>query len=185
MSRTSVPARLDDRSYWKRLLATCHPDKTGGDHELFLFLQGLREHVEGCCEGASPRSYEARSQSYATGSERTGGDQDRLAYDEQLGFVDEHVQLTLRALSIGQRKQEPYRSTLGLLLDCPSQEHGRLALRQCREASWKQVALAAHLAEMDKVQRLHWYEICRSIPLSEAHGHHLISRLKERREEAA
>jgi hypothetical protein len=54
VSRTVVPARLDDNSYWRRLLATCHPDRTGGDHDLFLFLQGLREYVEECGEGPEP-----------------------------------------------------------------------------------------------------------------------------------
>src|SRR3954453_22982387 len=39
---------LDDASYWRRLLATVHPDRDGGDAELFVFLTGLKEHVEGC-----------------------------------------------------------------------------------------------------------------------------------------
>jgi hypothetical protein len=46
MSKTALPAPLDSPSYWRRLLATCHPDKPDGDHDLFIFLEGLREHVE-------------------------------------------------------------------------------------------------------------------------------------------
>jgi hypothetical protein len=48
MSKMALPAPLDSPSYWRRLLATCHPDKPDGDHDLFIFLEGLREHVDGC-----------------------------------------------------------------------------------------------------------------------------------------
>jgi hypothetical protein len=168
MSRTAVPARLDDNSYWRRLLATCHPDRNNGDHELFLFLTALREHVESC-DVPSPQSY------------TTGSSAERIPFDEQLGYVDEHVTLTMRAISIGQREVEPYRSTLGLLLDCSSQVHGRPALRQCRGATFKQLAYAAYLVGMSKTERVRWYELARSIPLSEKHISHIIGRRDERR----
>jgi hypothetical protein len=60
MSKTALPAPLDSPSYWRRLLATCHPDKPDGDHDLFIFLGGLREHVEGCTS-LSDRGHQARA----------------------------------------------------------------------------------------------------------------------------
>jgi hypothetical protein len=51
--RTATPAQLTDKSYWRRLLATCHPDKDEGDHELFLQLPAAREYVEGCADWPS------------------------------------------------------------------------------------------------------------------------------------
>jgi hypothetical protein len=39
---------LTDRSYWRRLMTAAHPDRNGGDGELFVFLTALREHVEEC-----------------------------------------------------------------------------------------------------------------------------------------
>lgn len=43
-----TPEPLSDKSYWRRLLATVHPDRDGGDGELFVFLQALKEHIDGC-----------------------------------------------------------------------------------------------------------------------------------------
>jgi hypothetical protein len=56
MSNTATPATLTDGRYWRRLLAVVHPDRNDGEGDLFLFLQGLREHVEECGEGPSLRS---------------------------------------------------------------------------------------------------------------------------------
>jgi hypothetical protein len=55
----------------------------------------------------------------------------------------------------------------------------RIALRQCRGASFKQLGYISHLAGLSKEQRGIWYEIARSVPLSEQHAHHLIGKLKE------
>jgi hypothetical protein len=64
MSRT-LTAPLDSSSYWRRLLATCLPDREGGAHDLFVLLSALREHVEECGrEGLSskvPRGHDLRS----------------------------------------------------------------------------------------------------------------------------
>jgi hypothetical protein len=173
MSPRTLTAPLDSPSYWRRLLATCHPDRVGGDHNLFIFLQALREHVEECRQ--------ERLSSCDDSSWRRGWSSDtaaRIPYDEQLGYADEHIVLTMRATSIGARSEEPFASVLALLLDCPSQEHGRPALRQCRGATYKQRAYSAHLVGIDRGQRTRWYELARSMPLSEQHVHHLIAHLK-------
>jgi len=169
MPRSSTPAPLDDRSYWRRLLASVHPDR-GGEHELFLFLTALREHVEGCSrqrDGIHP----AHNRGYHH-------DKDRVPYDEALGFVDEHTMLTHRALSIAETVEEPFCGVLRLLVDYDNIEHGRRALKQCRGATWRQAGYIAHLSGVSKAERQRWHELCCSIPLSEALASHLINRLK-------
>jgi len=105
---------------------------------------------------------------------------ERIPFDSDLGYPDEHVSLTLRGYSLGKWEEPPYARILELLLDCPTEAHGRVALRQCRGASFKQLALIAHLAGLSKEQRGVWYGIARNVPLSEQHAAHLINRLKER-----
>lgn len=83
--------------------------------------------------------------------------------------------MTHRALSIGQREEEPFRSSLlALLLDCAAADHGRRAERQCKGATYKQLAAIGHMAGCDAEDRRRWYEIARSIPLSEAHASHIL-----------
>src|SRR3954470_17931102 len=109
--RTAPLVALDDRTYWRRLLATVHPDRDNGDSELFVWLTALREHVEGCAQlelPASSRYGEAAYPQRATG--------DRIPYDASLGAEDEFWTLTHRTLSIGQRVEEPFRSLLALLI---------------------------------------------------------------------
>ena len=114
MSRTALPVPLTDASYWRRLLATCHPDKDGGDPELFLFLTGLREHVEGCsvlCSNHTGTTTQDRNSYYqdrAYGNGSGGrGDSAREEQDTaaRIPFADypvEHIDLLRRALRIGQ-----------------------------------------------------------------------------------
>jgi hypothetical protein len=98
MPRTQTPAPLTSPSYWRRLMATVHPDRDGGDHELFVFLTALREYVQEGIGNHEPALQSSRQrESSATGST------DRIPFDEQLGYVDEFVTLTMRALSVGRR----------------------------------------------------------------------------------
>jgi hypothetical protein len=89
--------------------------------------------------------------------------------------------LTLRAVSVGQHAEEPYRSLLVLLIDCPADERGRGAARQERGATYRQLGRIAHDAGMTPGQRHRWYDLARSIPLSEKHASHLIGRIGRRR----
>jgi len=150
-------------------MASVHPDRDGGDHELFLFLQGIREYVEEC----GSRHRDVHDLVHHRGHAR-----DRIPYDEALGFVDEHTMLTHRALSIAETVEEPFCGVLRLLVDYDNIEHGRRALKQCRGATWRQAGYIAHLSGVSKAERQRWYELCRSIPLSEALASHLINRLK-------
>ena len=53
--------------------------------------------------------------------------------------------------------------------------------RACRiGASYKQLALAAHLAGLSKKERAAWYKVAEAVPLSQLHAGHLITRLQQR-----
>jgi hypothetical protein len=154
-------------------LAVAHPDRNDGDGELFVFLTALREHVESCSVAVYQRP---PVEHHHVGRE----DQDRVPYDAALGAEDEFWTLTHRALSIAQRVEEPFRSLLLLLMDfCPT-DHGRRADKQARGATYKQLAYIAHLVPCDKEERIRWYEICRTIPLAEAHATYVVNELKRR-----
>jgi hypothetical protein len=162
--------------YWRKLIAIAHPDRATGDHELFVFLTALREHVQGCIG-----HYVAELNSHSRCRESNGGHDDRndrIPYNEQLRFVDEHSMLTHRALSIAETVEEPFCGVLRLLVDYNDAEHGRRALRRCRGATWRQASYVACLASTSKGERLRWYELCRSIPLSEVLASHLTNRLR-------
>jgi hypothetical protein len=66
-------------------------------------------------------------------------------------------------------------------VDCIAEDHGRPALQQMRGASYKQLAYAGYLAGLGPDERGKWYEVAESIPLSEWHISHIITRLKEER----
>jgi hypothetical protein len=51
--------------------------------------------------------------------------------------------------------------------------------QQQRGASYKQLAYIAHLVDMTKPERQLWYGVAESIPLSDRHAAHIISKLKE------
>ena len=154
----------DDKRLWKILLATVHPDR-GGSEDLFTWVTKVRESLCTCTQ-------QEQQCSKGTYSER-------IPYSEELAYIDDHIELTRRALSIGQRQPEPYKSVLRLLIDHISVEHGRGNLKQSRGASYKQLAYVCHLAGMSKIERSGFYELARAVPLSESHAAHLISRLKE------
>lgn len=166
--RTLAPPPTNNRM-WRKTLALVHPDR-GGDHEAFVWLSSLREHFEECPTGHPSKA--ARS----TIAER-------VPYDEALGYPDEFVNLTLRALSVGRHAEEPYRSVLGLLLDCPVVGHGRRAEKQCQGASYKALAKVGHLCGWSKAEGVCFYDLARSIPLSQAHVGHILGKLS--REAAA
>ena len=165
MTRTPTLPPNDPRM-WRRALARLHPD-SGGEHELFLWGTVVRDLV--CAD-------EPRQASIY----RTPENAARVPYDATLGFVDEFVTLTLRAVSVGRHAEEPYRSVLALLIDCPADDHGRAAARQERGATYRQLGRIAHGAGMTPGQRRRWYDLARSIPLSERHASHLIGRMRGR-----
>lgn len=180
-----TPAPLDDRRYWWRLLAVAHPDRNGGDGDLFVFLTALREHVEGCCAGSFPnleRFAHANARANATG---TGEAPERVPFDPILSNADEFVRLTGRALEISGEVGEPFAAVLLLLVDLPAHDHGRAVPRQSRGASYRQLARITHTLGWSKEQRVRWYRIAESVPLSCAHASHIILGLQKSGRRAA
>ena len=160
----------DDRRMWRRVLARCHPD-AGGAADLFVWAGGVREFV--CREDRFHlRNEESAPRAYATVEYA-----ERVPYDAALGWADEFVTLTMRAVSVGRHAEEPYRSLLALLIDCPADERGRAAAEQERGAAYKQLGRIARVWGMTEGERVRWYDLARSIPLSEKHASHIIGRL--------
>lgn len=157
-------------------MASVHPDRAGGDHELFVFLSALREHVEECLGAAKPGG------AFAPANAGPREEPERIPYDPSFGNADAFVGLTCRALEIAGRVGEPYNSALSLLGDCPAHEgpYGRAVPRQSRGASYRQLAAIAHTLGWSKAQRVRWYRVAEEIPLSDAHAHHILARLPQR-----
>src|SRR3954453_13302428 len=110
MTPRTLTRPLDDASYWRRLLATVHPDRDGGDAELFVFFTALKEHVEGCRAVEPLYGGETASgprPSSAPTERREHDEPDRVPYDPDYGGEDNHLMLTRRALSIAQELEEP------------------------------------------------------------------------------
>jgi hypothetical protein len=169
MTRTSLPVPLTDGRYWRRLLATCHADKPDGDHELFVFLQGLREHVEECLSQTDRGRY--------TPEDRGGSAPapDRVPFYGDLPF-DKH---TRAILAYGRQAAAPHGHVLSLLIDCADARHGRTYEQQYRGATYKQLAAIAHAACMDRQQHQEWYRVCESLRLSQRHAGYILGRLKK------
>jgi hypothetical protein len=167
MSRTpTLPP--DDKRMWRKLVALTHPDR-GGDHERCIWTQNVREHV---CEGAT--GARISSPSWRPEPRTYSHEEDRVPFS--LGSVFE--ELTSLAVGRAGAVGSLYGRRLLLLEDCYMLDH--LVHEEQRGASYKRLAYIAHLCGMSKSERIEWYRIAESIPLSDRHAGHLIKRLKER-----
>ena len=164
--RTAAPP-LGDPRLWRLLKGRCHPD-AGGSHDLFLLVSALEEHVSEC------RALEAPP---ASGHPRPDPDGPaRVPYDVR---PDEFGAVTTRALRMAYEVGEPHASLLRLLTGLYPEDHGRAWYAQQVGASYKQLALIAHRAGLSKAERMRWYEIAESVPLSLRHAAHILGRLGE------
>jgi hypothetical protein len=73
---------------------------------------------------------------------------------------------------------EPCAALLRLLVGLYPEDHGRARAAQQRGASYKQLALIAHRGWLSKAERMAWYGVAESIPLSERHASHIIGGLR-------
>ncbi len=162
MTRT-LTKPTTDRSMWKKLLARTHPD-SGGDHELFIWTNSVREHV------ASETIEEPKPAARRTANANS----DRVPFESEVGFDE----LTYRALRAARDMPEQYARLLKLLDDCEEAHHGALVREQHRGASYKRLAAAGHKARMTKTERVRWYRVAESIPLSDRHIGHILSKMK-------
>ena len=159
-----------DRSMWRRLLRHVHPD-TGGDEELFVWCRYLQEHVTGAVVEEAPRQTQQHS---------TAGD--RLDFSEAFAKAQSFAELTRIAVSVADAVGGPYARLLRFLGDCyeASQAHPTLYRQQHHGATYKQLAAIAYKAGMTKQERIQWYRVAESLPLSQRHAGHIIGRLQEK-----
>jgi hypothetical protein len=169
VSRTPAPPPTD-KNLWRRLKARAHPDG-GGDHELFIWVGSVEEAVCGCQaqpHESSPR--EPRRQPFQSTREAPA----RIPYPPDTNFR----QVTKRALQQAASRSDGYGQLLSLLEDCWPLAH--MWREEERGASYKRLAAIGHMVGMTKPQRVEWYRIAESIPLSDRHAGHILKRLRER-----
>ena len=102
-------------------------------------------------------------------------DQDCVPFDKTLDFDV----LTRHALNGAETLSEPYASVLLLLKDCRFARLGSEYGQQYKGATYKQLAAIGHEVGMDKGQRVRWYRLAESIPLSRRYAGHILSKLKK------
>jgi hypothetical protein len=95
---------------------------------------------------------------YPTGADFEEGTREALRMAEELGEF--HL----------------YGRLLGMLADCKPMEH--YAPQEQRGASYKQLAAIGHVARMSGPERAGWYRCAESVPLSDRHAAHILSKLK-------
>lgn len=158
------------------MLRLAHPDH-GGEHDLFVWVQALREHVAGDYIEDARTTYQRREPP----PHPTSGAGDRLDFTdarEHPSFED----LTAHAVSMAASVDEPYAGLLRTLASCYPASEADTALYRAQHvgATWKQAAYIAHLVGMSAEQRRAWYGICEEMPLSQRHAGHLIAELQAR-----
>ena len=166
MPRTATAPPTNGR-LWRLLLARTHPD-AGGSDELFVWAQGLREALE----GPAPRSC---GRCKPTDSS-PNGEPERIPFEER----SDPMALIRRALSLADELEHPYKAPLRLLSNYESAGYGCAQPQDRRGATYRQLAAIAHAAGMSYSERLEWYRVAGSVPLSQGHAGHILSRLKGR-----
>lgn len=155
----------DDPKMWRKLKARVHPDG-GGTHEDFIWVTGVEELV---CSGLL---LEAPTPIRPEPTRET--DPERVPFPPSADFET----LTKRAVMLSEDEPLLYRSLLQLLRDCePLTEFED---KQRRGVSYRQLAAIGHLASMSKSERIRWYRVAESVPLSDRHAGHMLGRLKRR-----
>ncbi len=161
--------RPTDGAMWRKLLARAYPD-AGGNHELFIWVGSVKEHVlksTTASQASSPPSAEPRSEP-------------RTVYEDgRVPFPADSIcgALTATAIERAGAVGMLYRRLLLLLEDCYTAAH--LPHEEQRGASYKRLAFIAHLVGMSKGERVGWYRVAEFIPLADRHAGHIIKRLKE------
>jgi hypothetical protein len=153
----------NDRVMWRKMIARCHPD-AGGEHDLFIWSMATRDVI---CGG------ELGSEIPRRGPDRGG--RERVPFDRYANFEV----LADRAVTMADAVAQPYSYLLSTLSNCYPAAEGALQNQQRRGATYKQLAYIAHLAGMSKAERVQWYAIAESVPLSQRHAGHILSWLQK------
>ena len=150
---------------WRRLVSRAHPD-TGGDHDLFIWTMATRDAICGGELGPEiPRP------------KRTSSSAARIPFET--GTYTPFVALKNRALEIAHEVEDPYKHLLYALLDCVEAEDGPLYKMQNQGATYKSLAAIAYKSGMSQAERVQWYRICESVPISQRLAGHILSKLQK------
>ncbi len=159
---TRVPTLpLDDRRMWRKAIAALHPDR-GEDYEACIWIQAVRDTV---CSGQTDRAIPKHEP-------QTVYEEGRVPFPEIADFEA----LTRRALEVGEEMGGIFAVPLGQLYNCRPMPH--LVQEQERGVSYKRLAYLAHICGMSKAERIEWYRVAESIPLSDRHAGHIIAAAK-------
>jgi hypothetical protein len=162
MSPHTLTAPPDDRGMWRRTLARLHPD-TGGSHDLFIWAGAVRDVL---CGGELGSEIPRRENSTTS---------ERIPFDQ---FAEFEL-LTDRAVTMAAAVAEPYAYLLRQVADCYPASEGPLRAMQTQGATYKSLAAIGHRVGMAKSERAQWYSIAETVPLSQRHAGHILSKLQK------
>jgi hypothetical protein len=152
-----------------------HPD-AGGTHELFIWAQALREHL------AAPLSYgHASTPHHRHSASESDGEPDRVDFTWAFGESHSFSELTVRAIQMAGDVPSVYGRLLEMLGDCfeAASDDPTTCRQQHQGATYRSLAAVAYKASMSKAERVGWYRLAESIPLSQRHVGHIMARLQE------
>jgi len=168
---------LNGKSMWRRKALTRAHHDGGGEHDLFVWIQAVRDAM---CNGGGtaaehhPPRREPRSEPPSKPEPKIVHEDGRVPFPEVADFE----QLTAKALEVAGRDPSDAIARILVLLDgCVSLPS--LYREESRGATYRQCAYAARLSGLSYEQRQAWYRACEFVPLSQRHLGHLIQRLKE------
>ena len=174
MSPRTATRPPDDPRMWKRLVARAHPD-AGGDHELFIWTASVKEAM---CRGIEaprverePRPHESPRRPPTTSPADAA---ERVPFSP----FEDFDALSEKVLEVAEDVPGPHGRLLRLVHDCYAVVDGPLYRQQYRGATYRQLAAIAHVAGMSKPERIRWYRLAESLPLSQRHAGHILTSLK-------
>lgn len=174
MARTLTPLPTD-RGMWRRLFRIVHPD-TGGEHDLFIWVQALQDHVAGDTYEEPPPLIHREPPQHQTSSAG-----DRIDFVAAYTNAANFHELTRLAVAMADDVGEPYAPLLRMLSDCYGAvpNDPMLHRHQHEGATYKSAAAVAYRAGFSKAERIRWYRICEAIPLSQRHIGHLLMKFQD------
>jgi hypothetical protein len=99
---------------------------------------------------------------------------ERLPFDQ---FAEFEL-LTDRAVTMAAAVAEPYAYLLRQVAGCYPVSEGPLRTMQTQGATYKSLAAIGHKVGMTKAERVQWYSIAETVPLSQRHAGHILSKLQ-------
>jgi hypothetical protein len=159
---------VHNRELWKRLLRFCHP-KYGGDEHIYRFARSVYQYVSSDEPEPAPRQKPEH---------KTSGD--RVEFTDIEQRYGDHEGLVQHALEVAYSIEEPFHTMLSALEDCDQAAPTDYQLQRSQEvgATFKACAFAAHVAGLSSADRMKWYKLCRSLPMSQRMCGHIIMKLQ-------